>query len=518
MFKPSVLSVAGSDSSVGSGLQTDLKTISTLGGHGMCVVTAVTAQTPSQVLSVQSVDERMLDQQWDAAFIQTVPKAVKVGLIPSPNVARWIGRKLAALQPGIVRIWDPILKASSGENLSDGDEMSDASPFSYEVGETCSNHALVATSLQHILPFTDLVTPNIPEAEKMTGMVIAKPEDFVKAAAHLRSLGARAVLIKGGHIQSSLASDYFMDGESEFWLESKMLPGNVRGTGCNLSSAIATFLARGFLLHESLVMAKSYLFDGIKTSYQAGSVDVNFFAHKPWPGPASSLCGVRDKAPAKPLRFKGMSGAIGFYPIVDRAHKIADLIELGVGVCQLRVKDLEGKALEQEVRAATEMCLGTRTKLFVNDYWRLAIEFGAYGVHLGQEDIAGADLERIQSADLRLGLSTHSYFEAARASVLGPSYIALGPIFPTTCKSMRFGPQGIQKISEWVSLLPYPIVAIGGIRLEHGTKILASGVSGIALISDIDHPTERRHRIKQWLSLFAGRSFPRSEPDAVLLA
>jgi thiamine-phosphate diphosphorylase len=137
--------------------------------------------------------------------------------------------------------------------------------------------------------------------------------------------------------------------------------------------------------------------------------------------------------------------------------------------------------------------------LFVNDYWQLAIEFNAFGVHLGQEDLGCADLVAVRRAGLKLGISTHSYEEAARAHFYRPSYVALGPIFPTTCKSMRFGPQGVGRIKEWTNLLPYPIVAIGGIGLAQAAGMRKAGAAGIAVISDLENAISRKERIQEWM-------------------
>jgi thiamine-phosphate pyrophosphorylase len=155
-----------------------------------------------------------------------------------------------------------------------------------------------------------------------------------------------------------------------------------------------------------------------------------------------------------------------FYPVVDSVAWVARLTRLGVGTIQLRAKNLnDGEAL-QIVSDALEVTKGTPTKLVVNDYWRAAIVAGAKHLHLGQEDLVDADLKAIRDAGLTLGLSTHDDEELATALRAKPDYVALGPIFPTTLKSMRFAPQGIPKITEWRKRIGrIPLVAIGGIKL-----------------------------------------------------
>src|SRR6202048_883738 len=164
-----------------------------------------------------------------------------------------------------------------------------------------------------------------------------------------------------------------------------------------------------------------------------------------------------------------------FYPVVDSVAWVARLALLGVGTIQLRAKELNDSEALQIVTDALDVIKGTPTKLVVNDYWRAAIVAGAKHLHLGQEDLVDADLGEIRKAGLTLGISTHDDEELATALRAGPDYIALGPIFPTTLKSMRFAPQGIPKITEWKKRSgSIPLVAIGGITLEQASDRLAA--------------------------------------------
>ena len=146
------------------------------------------------------------------------------------------------------------------------------------------------------------------------------------------------------------------------------------------------------------------------------------------------------------------------------------------------------------------MTKGTGTKLVVNDYWRAAIVAGAQHLHLGQEDLAEADLNEIRSAGLTLGISTHDDEELETALRAKPDYVALGPIFPTTLKSMRFAPQGIPKITEWKKRIgSIPLVAIGGIKFEQSAEIFAAGADSIAVVSDVTGNADPDARVRQWL-------------------
>jgi thiamine-phosphate pyrophosphorylase len=189
-----------------------------------------------------------------------------------------------------------------------------------------------------------------------------------------------------------------------------------------------------------------------------------------------------------------------FYPVVDSVAWVARLALLGVGTIQLRAKGLNDSEALQTVRDALEMTKGTEAKLVVNDYWRAAIMAGAKHLHLGQEDLAEADLKAIRRAGLTLGLSTHDDAELETALKAQPDYIALGPIFPTTLKSMRFAPQGIPKITEWKKRIgTIPLVAIGGIKLEQAPEIFAAGADSIAVVSDITQNPEPDARVRAWL-------------------
>jgi thiamine-phosphate pyrophosphorylase len=193
-----------------------------------------------------------------------------------------------------------------------------------------------------------------------------------------------------------------------------------------------------------------------------------------------------------------------FYPIVDSVAWVARLALLGVGTIQLRAKELNDSEALQIVSDALETIKGTPAKLVVNDYWRTAIVAGAKHLHLGQEDLADADLKAIRDAGLTLGISTHDDAELETALRADPDYIALGPIFPTTLKSMRFAPQGIAKITEWKKRIGnIPLVAIGGIKLEHAPEIFAAGADSIAVVSDVTQNTDPDARVLAWLQMFA---------------
>jgi thiamine-phosphate diphosphorylase len=176
---------------------------------------------------------------------------------------------------------------------------------------------------------------------------------------------------------------------------------------------------------------------------------------------------------------------LGLYPLVDRASKLETLFSLGITTAQLRVKDLKDQALEDEIIEAIKISDNYEARLFINDFWELAIKHKAYGIHLGQEDLVDAELKAIHKANIRLGVSTHTTKEIEMALEIEPSYLAIGPIFETTSKVVSYDTVGIDELAKWSANVTYPIVAIGGINLENIQDIInISTVDGIAMISE----------------------------------
>lgn len=193
---------------------------------------------------------------------------------------------------------------------------------------------------------------------------------------------------------------------------------------------------------------------------------------------------------------------LGLYPVVDSVEWIARLLDAGVRTLQLRIKDKRDEEVEADVMAAIALARRYNARLFINDYWRLAIKHQAYGVHLGQEDLAATDLTAIRQAGLRLGLSTHDDMEIDVALATRPSYIALGHVFPTQTKQMPSAPQGLATLTRHVARLgDYPTVAIGGISLARAPEVLATGVGSIAVVSAITQADEWQQATRQLLDL-----------------
>ncbi|MNB92820.1 Thiamine-phosphate synthase [compost metagenome] len=200
--------------------------------------------------------------------------------------------------------------------------------------------------------------------------------------------------------------------------------------------------------------------------------------------------------------FPTVPKRLGLYPVVDSVKWIERLLKAGVKTLQLRIKDKRDEEVESDVSAAIELGRRFDARLFINDYWQLAIKHQAYGVHLGQEDLETADLNAIREAGLRLGVSTHDDMEIDVALAARPSYIALGHVFPTQTKQMPSAPQGLAQLARHITRLgDYPTVAIGGISLERAPAVLETGVGSIAVVSAITQATDWQAATAQLLQL-----------------
>jgi len=255
---PKALTIAGSDSGGGAGIQADLKTFAAFGVYGCSVVTAITAQNTLQVTGVESVSPDMVRKQLEAVLSDIRPDVVKTGMMANADIIRAVASSLSAAQR-IPLVLDPVMLAKSGDALL---------------------HPDAAATLRKLLfPLADLITPNIPEAEVLTGKTLCSDEDFQEAARQLHKMGARAVLLKGGHRPRlregdsgfNEVIDLFYDGR-EFhsirgpWVNTP----HTHGTGCTLASAIAAGLAQGLELHSSILQARTYLTKALEAGFVVG--------------------------------------------------------------------------------------------------------------------------------------------------------------------------------------------------------------------------------------------------------
>jgi len=467
---PIIWTIAGSDSGGGAGIQADLHTFHDFGVHGCSVITAATAQNSQQVIAVNALDAAIVKSQIGALHVDLKPAVIKLGMLGNRDIVRVVVDYLRDFD-GIV-VCDPVLRASTGGSLLDDDGR--------------------ALFLRELLPLVDVLTPNVPEAELLLGYSLDTPAQVERAAQDLRALGVAAVFIKGGHARwwPHYSVDYFANDSWQFWLQAGAIENaHAHGSGCTTASAIAAALAQGFDLDDAVTLAKMYVTQGIRAGLALGEGQ----------GPVAHI-GMPSQLIDLPFAFRSFdvvarrfdfprcdSLTLGLYPVVDSVEWIERLLPLGVKTIQLRIKDTSSEILDAAIEKAVALARRFEARLFINDYWQLAIKHKAYGVHLGQEDLDTASLRAISEAGLHLGLSTHNWFEIARAQAIRPSYIAIGPIFPTTLKKMRWERQGVQRLAQWAQLLGanYPMVAIGGINDGNIDEVLETGVGSVAVVSAI---------------------------------
>lgn len=477
---PVVWSVAGSDSGAGAGLQADLRAFDALGVHGCTAVAALTAQNSVAVQRVDAVDPAQLDAQLAALASDLPPAALKTGLLGSVEnlqvLARWIDR-LRETQPGLPLVVDPVLRASTGAVLAD--------------------QALLQAYRTLLLPRASLLTPNRAEAAALLEWpALATPAAVEAAAQALLARGCGAVVITGGDAAGDTSQDYALTPHASGWLSlPRVATAHHHGTGCVFASSAAAALARGFVAIEAIVLAKMATTEALRHARPAGA---GAGPVRPRPGfalradnlPHLSLPGQGPTGPAAatPPFAPLQEPALGLYAVVDSADWVLRVLAAGVRTVQLRIKDPTAPGLHAAIARSVAAARAADAQLFINDHWALAIAAGAYGVHLGQDDLAAAGpdgLATIARAGLRLGVSTHAYWEVCRAWALRPSYIACGPIHPTQSKAMPWLPQGNANLAYWSTLLPLPVVGIAGMRAQQVQQAMAAGAAGAAAITAI---------------------------------
>jgi hydroxymethylpyrimidine kinase / phosphomethylpyrimidine kinase / thiamine-phosphate diphosphorylase len=459
MPKKIVWVMSGSDTSGGSGMQNDIRTLADCNSHVCSIITCIVAQNNHEVLDIFNMPLALIKRQVAALQEHLFPDAIKLGLVKTVSAIKYLAGLLKSLYRPCVL--DPILRASSGYSLL--------------------TEAEIEVYKQNLFPGTLVITPNVLEAEKLLGCQIKTPIDIERAASSLLSMGVANVIIKGGDVASELASDYWTDGKHYCWLSYPKTLHLVRGTGCAFASSLCAGLARGEAITSAFLKAKHYVF----AAMQSASVNKGgkyFLNHRPTS--INQLPSIDSNLIPKLMSSFLPAEKIGFYAIVATLAELKRLAALGVNTIQLRVKGMACEKLRDMLSEACAYAKAAKVNLYINDYWQLALELGAYGVHLGQEDLHGADLPAILAGKLRLGVSTHNEFELLKANQLAPSYIAMGPIFPTQYKPY-LDSLSIEKVAAWRQLTAAQLLVIGGIRFEHISALRAAGADGVAFISAV---------------------------------
>jgi len=502
--RPVVWTIAGTDSGAGAGIHADARALDAFEVHGACAVAAITAQHSRAVERVEPVAAATLDAQLAALAADMPPDAIKTGLLASVEnlrvVVAWVKKLRAAGRP-VPLVVDPVFGATTGAAFADD--------------------ALRAAYRDELLPLATLATPNFAEARALAGDL----PDAASLAGAWRGFGVQAVVVTGGDEDPApspsrppetlehgrpcpptppLAGDWLDSAHGlpcTGWLAlPRIATAHDHGTGCAFASAAAAALAHGFVAADAVVLAKMATAEALRHGWAAGAGAGPVGPRAGFARRLANLPTLADAAPARAtLPFTAMPPAArGLYAIVDSADWVGRVVAAGVRLVQLRIKDAAPYQLVQQIRAALAHAGDAGATLIVNDHWQLALELGAHGVHLGQEDLAGVDIPALRKAGLLLGVSTHSYWEVCRARALQPSYIACGPVHATQLKQMPWTPQGEGNLAYWSALLaPTPVVAIGGMDAPRARAAMAAGASAVAVVGAIARATDPEAAIRE---------------------
>lgn len=443
--------IGGFEGAGAVGVLADKASLATSACLSHTVLTLLTVQQPGERVYLEPVSTVYLAAQIKSAYVQGKPDVIKVGAIGSVAHAHYLKNELKKWNVPIV--FDPVLYSSSGEAL-----------FADEA-------AAYFSAIRAFIGICTWVTPNLFELATLAQHAY-DGLDIVSATQAILDLGAQHVVVKGGHATSSMKGcDYYRTA----FQSARLRPGLVsqrtaRGTGC----ALATHLAEKYLYEADpivcLMHAKHQLTHRLHTATQTCT---------------HSILGPPVALPNKVFEPKHVM-QLGLYPIVNQLDHFKRLVALGFKHIQLRLKQCSESDKQKIIAAACVYAKLHGVHIWVNDDWRAAVKYGAYGVHVGQTDLASCDIHAIKTAGLKCGISTHNATEIARALLYQPDYIAFGTVFHTNSKVMAFPPQGLDTLACVVRETAIPVVAIGGITATNLPDVLKTGVAGAAMISAVD--------------------------------
>jgi len=494
--KPIVWTISGADCSGGAGIAADIKTGHALGVEVCHLITANTVQNSQELVAVHAVDVAILAQQVNVLLCDKPPKIIKIGLVVSVAQIDFIVSLIAQLRDEnteIKVVSDPVGSASVGGKFSQ----------------------LSLNDRMKLVAVVDVVTPNLFEAQQLAEL--ANETNAEKLSSAIKKRGCNSIIVKGGHQVGEQCQDYCLhqlaDGVNiSYQLSSpKINTSYTHGGGCSFAMAIASYLAQGHLLRDAFTLTKAFINQGL--ACQEDQQDYyGAFEQIESPAGAQYFPKVTDVLNQKYQNLpafiglglpRGKKEKLGLYPVVDSIEWLERLLPLGLEVIQLRLKNKTNDELIDLIKQAVTLSEKYPTRLFINDYWQLAIEHKAYGVHIGQEDIQGADLAKIQASGLRLGISTHGCYEFLLAQQLQPSYLAIGAIYPTKTKDMTGQIQGLDTLENTLKLAKdIPVVAIGGINHQRANDVWQTGVDSIAVVTAITEAENPQVSVEQFQQIF----------------
>jgi len=523
--KPIIWTISGADCSGGAGIAADIKTGHNLNVEVCHLITANTVQNSAELSAVNVIEVQVLAEQAQALRFDKPPAVIKIGLMVNSAQINWLVATLLILKqqlPNLLVVYDPVGQASVGGRLS----------------------SLTANALAPLMSLIDVITPNLIEAKQLKGLSPKITYNAEVLAVNILQLGCKAVIIKGGHTDSENTDNAEKNNAAkthciDICLQSLSLNLSSRalislqspkinthyshGGGCSFASALASFLAHGYLLRDAFTLTKAFINQGLSLSadipsgnnqgekqgegesqnnrdtnnsnmnnanienyygaFQQGAWPTKF---RYFPSIISPLNQQVQLSPNFPSLGLTVSEKLGLYPVIDSLAWLECLLPLNLNIIQLRIKSENTAELGLLIEKAVTMASDYNCRLFINDHWQLAIKYGAYGVHIGQEDLNSADLNAIAKSGLRLGISTHGCYEFLLAKQLQPSYLAIGAIFPTNTKDMTGQIQGLTNLRQILALADnIPIVAIGGINQQRLEQVWCTGVSAVAVVTAI---------------------------------
>ena len=481
-----VVCIAGGDSSGGAGLDVDRQVLSTFGIKPRLISSAKTQQGAAGLIDVAPADPHLLHHQVRKTLGKRARRVVvKVGMLPDAEAVKAVARAIQGC-PALV-VADPVMGPSAGGSWADGEWL--------------------AAYQEHMPSAVSVLTPNLAEARALANL--SRRAGAGACAARLEAMGFANVVITGGDSQQANPARLCLDlisleGQKPLWLAARRLRASCRGSGCTHSSALAAALAQGASMRDAVVSAHMQL--AARLANKGAHVSPGM-RHLPM------LFRLNRLKDASSLPARKLRRPLGICPLVANATELASLCHAqgtGWSSVQLRLKEPCQVKVREQIAACATLAKKRGLDLYVNDHWRGACALrddhsAIAGVHLGQGDLARADLDAIKLAGLALGVSAHNLFEACAALAAKPSYISFGPVFETTSKRLDHAPLGLAGLARLCDELPLPAVAIGGINHRRAASIARLGLSGAATIQASSSPGSLARLLAAWEKARQGR-------------
>ncbi len=459
--QPRALTIAGSDSGAGAGIQADLKTFAALGVYGLSALTALTAQNTLGVSAIMDASPEFVEAEIDAVLEDIGAGAAKTGMLSSPAIIKAVAGRVRKWQLRLVV--DPVMTAKGGDLLLQPEA--------------------VATLRTELLPLAEVVTPNLPEAEVLVGRRIETLDDMREAASALYEMGPRHVVIKGGH-RATEPVDIYFDGKNFIELRAERIQTmHTHGTGCTFSAAITALLARGASVEEAVAGAKRYITGAIRHAPGLGH------GHGPvghfWQWEQGHFARIShtqliSRLALHVLTDRELSGGRDLLTVAEAA------IDGGATVIQLRDKQASMRSLVEQGLLLRKLTRERDVLFIVNDHIDVALAVDADGVHLGQDDDMPLPLaRRILGPERLLGISAGNPAEVAAALAADADYLSIGPIYPTQTKADAGPSIGLRLLADVAANFTTPVIGIGGITAENATAVIQAGAVGVAVIAAV---------------------------------